>query len=43
MIHPGHFFDFAQEAFLVMSLLPDPAVFREAVGRLLPVVAGDAS
>jgi hypothetical protein len=43
MIHPGHFFDFAQESFLVMSLLPDPAVFREAVDRVLPVVAGDAS
>lgn len=43
MIHPGHFFDFAQEAFLVMSLLPEPAVFREAIGRLLSVVGGDPS
>jgi alanine-synthesizing transaminase len=43
MIHPGHFFDFSQEAFLVTSLLPEPAVFREAVDRLLPLVAGDAS
>jgi hypothetical protein len=43
IIHPGHFFDFAQEAFLVMSLLPDPNVFGEALDRLLPVVAGDAS
>jgi aspartate/methionine/tyrosine aminotransferase len=43
IIHPGHFFDFAREAFLVMSLLPDPDVFGEALGRLLPVIAGDAS
>ena len=41
MIHPGHFFDFAHEAFLVMSLLPDRRVFTDALDRLLPVVAGD--
>jgi alanine-synthesizing transaminase len=41
MIHPGHFFDFDQEAFLVMSLLPDPVVFSEAVDRMLPLVAGE--
>lgn len=43
MIHPGHFFDFAEDAFLVMSLLPDPDLFREGLDRLLPLVAGDAS
>ena len=43
MIHPGHFFDFPGEAFLVMSLLPDPAVFRAAVDRLLPIAAGAPS
>jgi hypothetical protein len=38
VVHPGYFFDFAEEAFLVISLLPDPAVFDEAVSRLLPAV-----
>ena len=26
-VHPGYFFDFPHEAFLVVSLLPEPAVF----------------
>lgn len=40
VVHPGYFFDFPREAFLVVSLLPEPAVFREAIGRLLGVAAG---
>jgi len=35
LVHPGFFFDFLQEAFLVLSLLPEPAVFTEGVRRLL--------
>lgn len=35
VVHPGYFFDFASEAFLVLSLLPEPALFREGVARLL--------
>jgi hypothetical protein len=35
LVHPGYFFDFAREAFLVLSLLPPPEIFREAVNRLL--------
>jgi hypothetical protein len=38
LVHPGFFFDFAHEAFLVVSLLPEPEVFDEAIGRLLPFV-----
>jgi alanine-synthesizing transaminase len=34
LAHPGYFFDFPREAFLILSLLPEPAVFREAIGRL---------
>lgn len=34
-VHPGYFFDFPQEAYLVVSLLPDPATFEEGVDRLL--------
>ena len=39
LVHPGFFFDFAHEAFLVLSLLPDPALFAEGVRRLLLLAA----
>jgi alanine-synthesizing transaminase len=35
LVHPGYFFDFMREAFLVLSLLPEPGIFREGVGRVL--------
>jgi len=35
LVHPGYFFDFPREAFLILSLLPAPVVFDRAVGRLL--------
>jgi alanine-synthesizing transaminase len=35
LVHPGYFFDFPHEAFVVASLLPEPAVFSEAIERLL--------
>jgi alanine-synthesizing transaminase len=31
VVHPGYFFDFPHEAFLVVSLLPEPDVFARAV------------
>ena len=34
-VHPGYFFDFPHEAFLVISLLPEPADFGEGVRRTL--------
>ncbi len=34
LVHPGYFFDFAREAYLVLSLLPLPALFQTAVERL---------
>jgi hypothetical protein len=40
LVHPGFFFDFAHEAFLVVSLLPAPGVFSEGVGRMLRRVNG---
>ena len=43
LVHPGFFFDFPDEAYLVVSLLPVPAVFETAIRRLLPVVTGTAS
>jgi aspartate/methionine/tyrosine aminotransferase len=34
LVHPGYFFDFATDDFLVLSLLPEPELFAEGVGRL---------
>ena len=42
IVHPGYFFDFADEAYLVVSLLPAPESFDRAVDRLLPIAAGDS-
>jgi alanine-synthesizing transaminase len=35
LAHPGYFYDFPREAFIVVSLLPAEAVFQDGVGRLL--------
>lgn len=35
LVHPGFFFDFPREAFLVLSLLPLPEDLREGTARLL--------
>ena len=40
LVHPGYFFDFPREAFLVTSLLPDPERFEPALTRLLARAAG---
>jgi hypothetical protein len=34
LVHPGYFFDFEREAYLVISLLPDPVQFSSAVTAL---------
>jgi aspartate/methionine/tyrosine aminotransferase len=34
-VHPGHFYDFPNEGYLVLSLITEPATFREGVARLL--------
>jgi aspartate/methionine/tyrosine aminotransferase len=34
LVQPGYFYDFDSEAFLIVSLLTPPAVFREGAGRL---------
>lgn len=38
LVHPGYFFDFPREAFLVLSLLPPPGTFAEAVDRIVAVL-----
>lgn len=42
LAQPGFFYDFESEAFLVVSLLTEPAVFQEGLGRLARFLA-DAS
>jgi alanine-synthesizing transaminase len=37
-VHPGHFYDFPSEGYLVLSLITEPAHFREGVDRLLKIV-----
>ena len=39
LVHPGHFFNFATEGYLVASLLLPPEVFEEGMARLLGRVA----
>jgi alanine-synthesizing transaminase len=38
LVHPGYFFDFPRDGYLVVSLLPRPDVFRSAIERLLAAV-----
>jgi hypothetical protein len=35
LVHPGYFFDFPREAYLVLSVLPPPEDFDEGVRRVL--------
>jgi alanine-synthesizing transaminase len=34
-VHPGHFYDFPNEGYLVLSLITEPSIFSEGVTRLL--------
>lgn len=38
-VHPGHFYDFDSDGYLVISLLPPHDVFREGIMKLLEEVA----
>jgi alanine-synthesizing transaminase len=35
LVHPGHFYDFPQDGYLVLSLISQPEDFREGISRLL--------
>ena len=35
LVHPGHFFDFAGDGYLIVSLLTPTAGFREGIARTL--------
>jgi len=38
LVHPGYFFDFPREAYVVVSLLPPHDLFADAAARLLRFV-----
>lgn len=40
VVHPGFFFDFPHEAFLVVSLLPEPAAFADGIRRVMELAHG---
>jgi aspartate/methionine/tyrosine aminotransferase len=42
LVHPGYFFDFPSESYLVVSLLTPPTDFVEGVGRILQYFARKA-
>ena len=38
LVHPGFFFDFASEAYIVVSLLPEPPTFDDAMTRTIGAI-----
>jgi aspartate/methionine/tyrosine aminotransferase len=42
LVHPGYFFDFPREAYIVVSLLPREDLFADAIGRALAFAAAAA-
>ena len=40
LVHPGHFYDFPRDGYLVVSLITPPQDFREGVRRVLELVVG---
>ena len=43
VVHPGFFFDFPREAFLVVSLLPPGRVFEEGIARIANRLTSDVA
>ncbi len=39
LVHPGHFYDFPSDGYLVVSLITPPGVFRQAMERVLEELA----
>jgi aspartate/methionine/tyrosine aminotransferase len=40
IVHPGYFFDFAEDGYLVVSLLPRADAFRAAITKVVARTAG---
>jgi len=43
IVHPGYFFDFPDDGFLVVSLLPSPPVLHEGITRALEVIRAESA
>ena len=43
VVHPGFFFDFPREAFLVVSLLPPGPIFEEGIARIANRLTSDVA
>jgi aspartate/methionine/tyrosine aminotransferase len=41
-VHPGHFYDFPSEGFLVLSLLPTAEVFKDAMGKVISLICAQS-
>jgi len=41
LVHPGHFYDFPSDGYLVLSLITPAADFAEGIGRLLELMISD--
>lgn len=41
LVHPGHFYDFPQDGYLILSLITPTDQFREGVKRILQLVDAD--
>jgi len=35
LVHPGHFYDFSNDGYLVVSLITEPKEFSEGIKRVL--------
>lgn len=38
LVHPGHFYDFPSDGYLVLSLIGPEAEFREGIGKVLRII-----
>jgi alanine-synthesizing transaminase len=36
LVHPGHFYDFPQDGYLVLSLITPLTTFQKGIARILP-------
>jgi aspartate/methionine/tyrosine aminotransferase len=43
VVHPGYFFDFPHEAYIVVSLIPPPDMFADAFSRVLRFASAPGS
>ena len=41
-LHPGHFYDFPSKGFLVLSLLPAPEVFTDALSKVISLITAQS-